>query len=287
LRRYPNVILWVNGHNHKNQITPHARGRNAILDGGFWEVSTASHIDFPFQSRIFEIGEGGGVLSIFTTMVDIDAPLDWRAGDIHAPATLASLSRELAANDLQQRDGGVARRSGSEWDRNTQLTLPTPFPFPTALVGATTTPITVVPTAWDRLDVFATAKDTRTMTNTWTGASGWGAWTHISNGAAHPGRAGSPITVANRYGQHLDAFTVGWDSHVWWASSDTPGVWSPWIQVGTLTCSPGATVNVVVRDNNNMHLFTTASDSRIMTIAWNSSSGGTGGTGSNWPTASP
>ena len=65
------------------------------IDGGFWEISTASHIDWPIQSRIIEIaaspeaqqaGEFGGAsgpatISIFTTMVDIDAPLS------HEPAS--------------------------------------------------------------------------------------------------------------------------------------------------------------------------------------------------------
>jgi metallophosphoesterase (TIGR03767 family) len=273
LLRYPNVILWVNGHNHKNRITPHSRGKDSILDGGFWEVTSASHIDWPYQSRIIEIGEGAGIISIFTTMVDIDAPLDWRGLDINAPATLASASRELAANDLQQRGSGVTNRQGSPQDRNTQLTLPTPFPLPSALAGRATTPITAVPTAWDRLDVFANAKDSRTMVNTWDTTNGWRAWTHISNGASHPGGGGSPVTVANRYGQHLDAFTVGGDGHVWWSYSDAPGSWSPWAQVGSVTCSPGATVNVVKRLNNHMHLFTTAADTRIMTIAWSSTAG--------------
>ena len=55
LLRYPNVILHVNGHNHKNHITPHTRLGPGPVPGGFWEVNTASHIDWPIQSRLFDI----------------------------------------------------------------------------------------------------------------------------------------------------------------------------------------------------------------------------------------
>src|SRR5262249_20940593 len=37
LLRYPNVIMFVNGHTHKNQITPHQRPWPATVRGGFWE----------------------------------------------------------------------------------------------------------------------------------------------------------------------------------------------------------------------------------------------------------
>jgi metallophosphoesterase (TIGR03767 family) len=129
LLRFPNVILHVNGHNHKNEILAHERPWFGP-PGGFWEINTASQIDWPMQSRIIEIAAGGGFISIFTTMVDIDAPLDWRPGDIHDPNTLAALSRELAANDLQQRASGVLNRPGKVGDRNAQLVMPAPFPLP-------------------------------------------------------------------------------------------------------------------------------------------------------------
>ncbi|HEY8482656.1 MAG TPA: TIGR03767 family metallophosphoesterase, partial [Spirillospora sp.] len=55
LLRFPNVILWVNGHTHRNEVIPHARPGG----GGFWEVNTAAHIDFPQQSRIVELADNG------------------------------------------------------------------------------------------------------------------------------------------------------------------------------------------------------------------------------------
>ncbi|MER7675604.1 TIGR03767 family metallophosphoesterase [Streptomyces sp. NPDC096934] len=139
LLRFPNVILMVDGHTHTNNITAHKPTWPSALGHGFWEVNTASHIDWPVQSRIFEIAEGGGVLSVFTTMVDSDAPLSC-GGDTASPAALASLGRELAANDLQSVAAGIGRRRGTDDARNTQLLLPAPFPLPvgrgTPLPGA-------------------------------------------------------------------------------------------------------------------------------------------------------
>jgi metallophosphoesterase (TIGR03767 family) len=130
LLRFPNVILLVNGHSHTNIITGHWRTWITGPHGGFWEVGTSSLIDFPAQGRLFDLTSGGGLVSIFTTMNDIDAPLDWRTGDITEPAVLASLSRELAANDLQERGQGVGARPGRPEDRNVRLLLPAPFALP-------------------------------------------------------------------------------------------------------------------------------------------------------------
>jgi metallophosphoesterase (TIGR03767 family) len=130
LLRFPNVILMVDGHNHKNTITAHQRPWAGTVPGGFWEVTTASHIDWPIQSRLLEITSGGGVISVFTTLMDPDAPLDWRDENLHTPKGLASLARELTANDLQQRDHGVLSRPGHPEDRNVQLLLPAPFALP-------------------------------------------------------------------------------------------------------------------------------------------------------------
>ncbi|MGW3633015.1 TIGR03767 family metallophosphoesterase [Streptomyces sp. NPDC005122] len=130
LLRFPNVILMVDGHTHTNNISAHKASWPSAIGNGFWEVNTASHIDWPIQSRIFEIAEGGGVLSVFTTMVDSDAPLSC-GGDTSTPAALASLGRELAANDLQAVAAGIDKRRGTADARNTQLLLPMPFSLST------------------------------------------------------------------------------------------------------------------------------------------------------------
>lgn len=114
----PTVVAWVNGHSHRNRITPHAREGG----GGFWEVNTASHIDWPQQSRILEVADNrDGTLSIFTTVLDHAAPLGGPGTD--SPLALAALSRELAANDWQE---ATAERSGTPRDRNCELVLPRP-----------------------------------------------------------------------------------------------------------------------------------------------------------------
>lgn len=132
LLRYPNVVLVVNGHTHANIVTPHARGTRTALGnlvpgtGGFWEVNTAAHIDWPAQSRIVELLAGPGTVSIVTTMVDLDAPLTY-GGNLATPVSLASLARELAANDPTERP---RNRRGAATDRNTHLLLPAPFGLP-------------------------------------------------------------------------------------------------------------------------------------------------------------
>ncbi|GAA2030721.1 hypothetical protein GCM10009839_33140 [Catenulispora yoronensis] len=134
LLRYPNVIALVNGHTHANKITPYARPQGNAVPGGFWEISTASHIDWPIQSRILEIAAskegnaGPATLSIFTTMLDPAAPLAYN-GDLSNTSQLASLARELATNDPQEVRAGIRRRMGVAGDRNTQLLLPAPFPI--------------------------------------------------------------------------------------------------------------------------------------------------------------
>jgi metallophosphoesterase (TIGR03767 family) len=124
LLRYPNVIAWVNGHTHRNTVIPHARASGAAVGGGFWEVNTAAHIDWPEQSRIVEIVDNlDGTLSIFGTILDHAGPVA-RGSSLSSTSSLAALSRELSANDWQDRTD--ARRGGIE-DRNVELLVPAPF----------------------------------------------------------------------------------------------------------------------------------------------------------------
>ena len=44
LLQFPNLIAWSNGHTHINTIVAHPRDDGK---GGFWEITTASCIDFP------------------------------------------------------------------------------------------------------------------------------------------------------------------------------------------------------------------------------------------------
>ncbi|AYG04992.1 TIGR03767 family metallophosphoesterase [Gryllotalpicola protaetiae] len=120
LHRHPQVVAWVNGHVHANRITPQ-RGSDALHS--FWEITTASHIDFPQQARIIELARSGrGLLSIFTTLIESDAP--YQAGYSDGSQTaLASLYRELSFNDPHRAPG----HEGEPTDRNTELLLADPL----------------------------------------------------------------------------------------------------------------------------------------------------------------
>lgn len=121
LLRHRNVVAWVNGHTHSNAIRA---VRNVAGDGGFWEITTASHVDFPEQARIIELVDNGdGTLSIFTTMIEHAAPASSDYDDL-SPTGLASLSRELSANNDVR---SLARQVGDVTALNCELALPAPF----------------------------------------------------------------------------------------------------------------------------------------------------------------
>ncbi|WP_418059102.1 TIGR03767 family metallophosphoesterase [Pimelobacter simplex] len=120
LLRYPVAVAWLNGHTHVNQILAHRSG-----ESGFWEITTASCIDFPQQQQTVEIVDNrDGTLSLFTTVIDHASPAV-PTGDGSA-VDLASRSRELALNDWVE---SPLMRRGSPLDRNTELLLPAPFPL--------------------------------------------------------------------------------------------------------------------------------------------------------------
>ncbi|MDP9067018.1 MAG: TIGR03767 family metallophosphoesterase [Actinomycetota bacterium] len=120
VHRFPNVIAWVNGHTHNNIIEPR-KNKNG---GGFWDIGTAAHIDWACQSRLIEVIDNrDGTLSIFCTMVDHAAPVTPSGTD--SVLDLASISRELAANDPQYGFEGKGR--GEAKDRNVELVIAAPF----------------------------------------------------------------------------------------------------------------------------------------------------------------
>jgi metallophosphoesterase (TIGR03767 family) len=138
LHRFPNVVAWVNGHHHVNRIEPmpDPTGRTQ----GFWDINTCSHVDWPQQSRIVELVDNAdATLSIFCTMVEHAGPAVVDAADTSVLG-LASLNRELAANDPQS---DPASRLGRIEDLNVELVLPVPF----AVEGIASSPTTTSTTA--------------------------------------------------------------------------------------------------------------------------------------------
>ena len=143
LLRFPNMVVWINGHTHKNDIFAHRQTAGAALRGGFWEINTAAHIDWPQQSRLVEIADNrDGTLSIFGTVIDSAAPMSYN-GRLDTPLHLAALSRELSANDWQERTATEKTGDGRRGDlneRNVELLVAAPFDLFASSGGTSETP---------------------------------------------------------------------------------------------------------------------------------------------------
>ena len=146
LHRFPNVVLWVNGHSHEHRIIRHRVPPDGVTvasskgggegpgsaagppGDGFWEVDTASLIDFSQQGRTFELLDNGdGTISILTTVIDHASP-PGTARHHHGRWTveeMASLSRELAVNDDRWIEPTMLL--GTRHDRNVEMVLRAPF----------------------------------------------------------------------------------------------------------------------------------------------------------------
>ncbi|MGV9272106.1 TIGR03767 family metallophosphoesterase [Streptomyces griseosporeus] len=115
LGRHRNVVAWINGHEHRNRITAHTGGAHP-----FWEVSTASHIEFPQLARVIELTDNrDGTLSLHTTLVESAAPHRTDHADL-GQTGLAALYRELSFNANE----GSVKLLGDPGDRNAELLLP-------------------------------------------------------------------------------------------------------------------------------------------------------------------
>ena len=76
---YPNLVLWVAGHVHRNTITPHpvinnpdAQPADPDYGFGFWHVETPSLRDFPRQFRTFQIVVNSDKTTLSILAVDVD-----------------------------------------------------------------------------------------------------------------------------------------------------------------------------------------------------------------------
>jgi metallophosphoesterase (TIGR03767 family) len=134
LLRHRGVVALVVGHQHRNRIAAHARAGG----GGFWEVVTSAHADWPQQSRLLDLVDNAdGTLSLFGTIFDQGAPARPGARPARRGSRLsarevewlASIARELSYNDPQGENGrdGLADRRGTPADRNVELVIPNPY----------------------------------------------------------------------------------------------------------------------------------------------------------------
>jgi 3',5'-cyclic AMP phosphodiesterase CpdA len=104
LETSPRVIATVAGHTHRHRIVP-----RPTAAGGYWQIATASLIDYPQQARALRVlATAGGGVAIQCWMLD------------HVfPSPLGTISRELAFLDSQGgRPHGFA---GEHLDRNVTL----------------------------------------------------------------------------------------------------------------------------------------------------------------------
>jgi metallophosphoesterase (TIGR03767 family) len=129
LHRFPNLVLWLNGHTHTNAIRPRRDPDHPAR--GFWEVTTCAIVDWPCQARLIELIDSGDYLSIVCTMVDHDTPVTPRS--LETVDDLASLHRELAANVPY--GGAGSGLSGAVADRNVELRIAPPFPLERLITG--------------------------------------------------------------------------------------------------------------------------------------------------------
>ena len=116
LKAYPNVFLHIAGHKHSHKITPVGENGN-----GYWQVQTGALMEYPQQSRLFEIVyEGNGVGAIQTCVVDHESQ----------PDSLADCARKIAYQDAHGSRGSEESRedrfTGKAQDRNAVLRFPIP-----------------------------------------------------------------------------------------------------------------------------------------------------------------
>lgn len=127
--RYRNVIAYVNGHTHVNEVTAYRRSGR-----GFWSINTSSITDWPQQSRLIEVmNNRNGSLSIFATMIEHAAPLNTPApgpANVFTDAQLGSIARRLALNDphafSRDESGNIRDPRGDVRDRNVELLIDDP-----------------------------------------------------------------------------------------------------------------------------------------------------------------
>lgn len=110
LLKYRQVILWLAGHEHRHHVEWIGSKERKV---GFWLVETASHIDWPQQSRTVEVVRStDGDIYIGLSIVDHIASNDYSAAQ--TPLEIAALSRTLSANVWQRREE-LGAKHGFGW----------------------------------------------------------------------------------------------------------------------------------------------------------------------------
>jgi metallophosphoesterase (TIGR03767 family) len=122
--RHPSMLAHLDGHEHEAYVLQHRCEDPGQGPNRFWEVSTPAHIDWPQQSRMVELVNAGGRLSMVLTIIDHAGAPDPGAGAANGdPVRLASIAREISYNDYQMGRGS----RGSRADRNVIVPLGKPW----------------------------------------------------------------------------------------------------------------------------------------------------------------
>ena len=124
LLQYPSVIAWFAGHEHRHHIKWIGPEQEVK---GFWQIETASHADWPQQSRTIEIVKDiSGDIYFGLSVIDHAGEAEY--GAAQDPLEIAALSRALSANVWQKRLELGATHDVNWWcgrpeDRNVVLKI--------------------------------------------------------------------------------------------------------------------------------------------------------------------
>jgi hypothetical protein len=115
LQSYPNVLMRLAGHTHENRVgfLEPPTGRSDLF--AYWQVETASLVDFPQQARFLEfVLNGDDTLSVYLTLLDYET-------ERHP---LAEEGRKRMFVDYQA--GWSGRIAEAAQHRNVELLYPVP-----------------------------------------------------------------------------------------------------------------------------------------------------------------
>jgi metallophosphoesterase (TIGR03767 family) len=118
---HDNVVAYVTGHTHENKVMACGATGGCPAGGNWWEVNTASEVDWPQESRLIEVMDNvDGTLSVFGTLLDhaatYEVPAAGSATGFNVDQ-LSAISRTLSYNDPQ----AVLGANGTAQDRNVEL----------------------------------------------------------------------------------------------------------------------------------------------------------------------
>jgi 3',5'-cyclic AMP phosphodiesterase CpdA len=146
LASYPNVVAWIAGHTHRHRIrafkVADGTGSNGVVTApveckgpgvcaGFWQIETASLIDFPQEARLLEFYAAGETGIIRSAVLQHDFERSKRLAEVDDRCQFyltdpAMVEQAITDADLSTlcKQGGT--RDGEPHDRNVELVFRIP-----------------------------------------------------------------------------------------------------------------------------------------------------------------